>query len=72
MAKSFLNLSPQEQMEIFEGLAQKTGRLALHLEKDVWLCWTLQHLFSMHNQLPMAFKGGTSLFTESAKLLAEV
>lgn len=61
MAKSFINLAPQEQREILEGLSQKIGRSALHLEKDVWLCWTLQHLFSMPNQLPMAFKGGTSL-----------
>lgn len=31
------------------------------LEKDVWVCWVLQHLFAMPGRLPMAFKGGTSL-----------
>jgi predicted nucleotidyltransferase component of viral defense system len=31
------------------------------LEKDIWVCWALQALFSMPNAHPMAFKGGTSL-----------
>lgn len=31
------------------------------LEKDVWMCWVLKTLFEMPDQLPMAFKGGTSL-----------
>ena len=31
------------------------------LEKDVWVCWTLQTLFSIPDAHPMAFKGGTSL-----------
>lgn len=31
------------------------------MEKDVWICWVLQELFTMPGRLPMAFKGGTSL-----------
>ena len=31
------------------------------LEKDVWVCWALDTLFSMPNRPHMAFKGGTSL-----------
>ena len=61
MTKSFFDLSKKEQREIFDALSSKIGRSALHLEKDVWLCWALQYLFSMPNCLPMAFKGGTSL-----------
>lgn len=34
---------------------------AVFLEKDVWVCWVLQQLFTMPGRLPMAFKGGTSL-----------
>ena len=61
MAKSFTHLHKKEQIEIFEALSRRIGRSALHLEKDVWLCWALQNLFSLPNHLPMAFKGGTSL-----------
>jgi hypothetical protein len=31
------------------------------LEKDVWVCWTLDALFSINDGVEMAFKGGTSL-----------
>jgi hypothetical protein len=34
---------------------------AIILEKDVWVCWALETLFSMPGHHPMAFKGGTSL-----------
>lgn len=61
MAKSFINLRQKEQIKILDALSLKIGRSALHLEKDLWLCWALQNLFSMPNRLPMAFKGGTSL-----------
>lgn len=61
MAESYIHLPKKEQIEILEALSLKIGRSALHLEKDVWLCWALQSLFSMPNRLSMAFKGGTSL-----------
>ncbi|MDE0081044.1 MAG: nucleotidyl transferase AbiEii/AbiGii toxin family protein [Gammaproteobacteria bacterium] len=42
-------------------MAAESGRSAVILEKDIWICWALQALFSMPDPHPMAFKGGTSL-----------
>lgn len=61
MAEIFLQISPEEQAEILQTCAGKLGRRAEHLEKDVWICWVLEGLFTMPGHLPMAFKGGTSL-----------
>jgi predicted nucleotidyltransferase component of viral defense system len=61
VAETFLQISPEEQAEILQTCAGKLGRRAEHLEKDVWICWVLQGLFTMPGHLPMAFKGGTSL-----------
>ena len=35
----------------------RSGRAAIILEKDIWVCWVLQALFSMPDPHPMAFKG---------------
>ena len=59
--EAFLHLSPEEQAEILQTCAGKLGRRPEHLEKDLWICWVLQGLFTMPGRLPMAFKGGTSL-----------
>lgn len=61
MAESFLHLPAAEQSQILRALAPQLDRPAFVLEKDVWVCWVLQHLFTMPGRLPMAFKGGTSL-----------
>jgi hypothetical protein len=61
VAETFLQISPEEQAEILQTCAGKLGRRAEHLEKDVWICWVLQGLFTMPGHFPMAFKGGTSL-----------
>jgi hypothetical protein len=61
VAEAFLQLPPDEQANILQTSAGKLGRRAEHLEKDVWICWVLQALFTMPGRLPMAFKGGTSL-----------
>lgn len=61
MPESFLHLDAQEQSQIYRGLAQQFDRSPIVLEKDVWVCWVLQTLFTMPGRLPMAFKGGTSL-----------
>lgn len=61
MAKSYIVLKPQEQLEILQTAASSFGRQTAVLEKDIWLCWVLQTLFSIPNAHPMAFKGGTSL-----------
>jgi hypothetical protein len=61
MPEAFLQLSPEEQAETLQTCASKFGQRAEHLQKDVWICWVLQDLFTMPGRLPMAFQGGTSL-----------
>ncbi|MCY4420282.1 MAG: nucleotidyl transferase AbiEii/AbiGii toxin family protein [Gammaproteobacteria bacterium] len=61
MGEAFLSLETQEQREILQAAADKSERLPAILEKDIWLCWVLQVLFSIPDRHPMAFKGGTSL-----------
>jgi hypothetical protein len=59
---SVLQLTPKQRGELFAAAAQKSGIDVVVLEKDFWVCWTLQELF----RLPamgehLIFKGGTSL-----------
>ncbi len=61
MPESFLHLSRSEQSQIYRALGPRLSRAPVILEKDVWVCWMLQTLFTMPGRLPMAFKGGTSL-----------
>ncbi len=61
MSEPFLSLDRRERADILRTVAANTGRAALILEKDIWVCWVLQVLFSMPDPHPMAFKGGTSL-----------
>jgi len=61
MPDVFLQLSRQEQSQIFFQLSSTLGRSPAILEKDVWVCWILEQLFSMPADLIMVFKGGTSL-----------
>ena len=61
VADAFLSLSTAEQRDVLETVAARTGRPAVILEKDIWICWVLQTLFSIPDRHPMAFKGGTSL-----------
>lgn len=61
MAESYLELPESDQKDILQAAAAELGRQAAVLEKDIWVCWTLQTLFSMPDAHPMAFKGGTSL-----------
>lgn len=63
MPETYLSLTKREQAQILQSIAINSGmaKTSLVLEKDIWICWALEHLFKMPNQLPMAFKGGTSL-----------
>ena len=61
MGEAFLSLDARERADILRTVAAQSGRAAIILEKDVWVCWVLQTLFSMPDPHPMAFKGGTSL-----------
>jgi hypothetical protein len=59
--EEFLKLDPREQSRIYRALAPQLSLASGVLEKDVWVCWALETLFTMPGRLPMAFKGGTSL-----------
>ena len=61
MAEAFLSLGARERADILQTVAARSGRPAIILEKDIWVCWVLHALFSMPAPHPMAFKGGTSL-----------
>ena len=61
MPESFLRLKAHEQSQVYRTLATQLDRSPSVLEKDVWVCWVLQTLFTIPGQLPMVFKGGTSL-----------
>ena len=60
---SFLAASLNDQRDVFIGTRQRLGTAAQNIEKDFWVCWTLDALF---NHLTaggprLLFKGGTSL-----------
>jgi hypothetical protein len=63
VSDAYLSLTQKEQAQILRSLSTNPDikRDAILLEKDIWICWTLEYLFKMPNRLPMAFKGGTSL-----------
>ena len=61
MGEAFLSLAARERADILRTAAGRSGRAAIILEKDIWVCWVLEALFSMPDAHPMAFKGGTSL-----------
>ena len=61
MAEPFLSLGAGERADILRTVAADARRSAVVLEKDIWVCWVLDALFSMPDPHPMVFKGGTSL-----------
>ena len=61
MAEPFLCLDTGERADILRTAAARSQHSAIVLEKDIWVCWALDALFSMPDHHPMAFKGGTSL-----------
>ncbi|PTX53849.1 hypothetical protein C8N43_3892 [Litoreibacter ponti] len=59
---AFANDTPANRDEAFRQAAAELGFAKAVVEKDFWVCWSLQHLFalpSFGNHL--IFKGGTSL-----------
>ena len=61
MPDQFLHLEATDQKDILATLSLELGRNTNVLEKDVWVCWALEAMFTLPEALPMAFKGGTSL-----------
>lgn len=59
-----LNLSRNEQAQIFQEAAARSNEInsPIIIEKDFWVCWVLQEIFSIPKISPyITFKGGTSL-----------
>lgn len=61
--RTLLEASDAERLDLFLGTAARMGTAVQNVEKDFWVCWTLDALF---NGLPeggprLLFKGGTSL-----------
>ena len=59
----FMTFPARDRVDLFLGAAAGLGMAVQHVEKDFWVCWTLDALF---NGLPdggprLLFKGGTSL-----------
>ena len=58
----WLDLSLEEQSIILTKVSIATGISEAAVEKDIYVCWCLQQLFTMEKVAPsMTFKGGTSL-----------
>jgi len=61
LADRFLQLPETDRKAILDTAAQELGKSPNILEKDVWVCWTLEKLATMPEVPSLAFKGGTSL-----------
>lgn len=57
----FFQLSTAERLEALNTVANTSGLLPHLLEKDIWVVWSLQHLFTGPYAQHLVFKGGTSL-----------
>jgi len=58
---NWLNLSKEEQLNLFNQLSAKTGLPAFAIEKDAWVSLVLRMLFLSEISKHLIFKGGTSL-----------
>jgi hypothetical protein len=58
-----LQVPLQDRRDLFLGAANRLGTPEANIEKDFWVCWTLDALFNpLHEGHPrLLFKGGTSL-----------
>lgn len=61
MAEPFLSLTAQDRRDALGIAADRSGRPAHLLEKDVWVVWALQTIFGSAFGDHLTFKGGTSL-----------
>lgn len=61
--KEFLRFSVDEQQELYSRTSKKLNTLESYIEKDFWVCLTLEILFNHLNidDPKLLFKGGTSL-----------
>src|SRR4051812_40526394 len=60
--KVILAADAATRRDLFLATAQRIGTSAQNIEKDFWVCWTLDLLFNYLPETPrLLFKGGTSL-----------
>lgn len=59
----FLAADPADRRDVFIGAGQRLGTAPQNIEKDFWVCWTLDALFNgpASHGPRFLFKGGTSL-----------
>lgn len=57
----FFELSAEERLEALNAAANASGIPPHLLEKDIWVVWSLRHLFAGPYADHLVFKGGTSL-----------
>jgi hypothetical protein len=61
MAEDYLTLSWDDRLEALGVAATESGRPVHLLEKDIWVVWAIDGLFSSESGEHLVFKGGTSL-----------
>jgi hypothetical protein len=60
--QTVLAAGTEARRDLFLATAQRIGTSAQNIEKDFWVCWTLDLLFNRITGGPrLLFKGGTSL-----------
>ncbi len=57
----FFSLSINDRLEALEQATHMSGRPPHLLEKDVWVVWSLRHIFTAPYASHLVFKGGASL-----------
>ena len=58
----YLSLAPRERLELLDAASRQSGLAQAILEKDYWVCKTLDVLFALPELgSHLVFKGGTSL-----------
>lgn len=60
---ALIGASPRDRLDAFLATANRLGAPVGNIEKDFWVCWTLDALYHQlpHGQPRLLFKGGTSL-----------
>lgn len=59
---TYQELTPKQQLELLDEVSRRRGLAPAILEKDYWVCRTLDALFALPELGPhLVFKGGTSL-----------
>jgi predicted nucleotidyltransferase component of viral defense system len=61
MPENYLTLSREDRLEALGVAATESGRPVHLLEKDIWVVWAIDGLFSSDFGEHLVFKGGTSL-----------